>query len=119
MKMAETERRTKNQWLSSEPSLTVEINGHDLFVAEPMITRINGSDFCAPQRQKNNDAYNLNLGIGERTFSAAGAAFLSAIIVNPLDVVKVMITGTDFLFLFVFFWSYYCLLCRCSLYPLF
>ncbi|MBA0736673.1 hypothetical protein Gogos_010196 [Gossypium gossypioides] len=88
MKMAETERRTKNQWLSSEPSSTVEINGHDLFIAEPMITRINGSEFCAPQRQKDNDACNLNLGIGEKTFSAAGAAFLSAIIVNPLDVVK-------------------------------
>ncbi|XP_022895851.1 mitochondrial carrier protein MTM1-like isoform X1 [Olea europaea var. sylvestris] len=29
-----------------------------------------------------------NLGFGERSFSAAGAAFLSAIIVNPLDVVK-------------------------------
>ncbi|KAL1086402.1 hypothetical protein V6Z11_D08G113800 [Gossypium hirsutum] len=88
MKMAETERRTKNQWLSSEPSSTVEINGHDLFIAEPMITRINGSEFCAPQRQKDNNACNLNLGIGEKTFSAAGAAFLSAIIVNPLDVVK-------------------------------
>lgn len=30
----------------------------------------------------------LNLGFRERAFSAAGAAFLSAIIVNPLDVVK-------------------------------
>lgn len=30
----------------------------------------------------------LNLGFTERAFSAAGAAFLSAIIVNPLDVVK-------------------------------
>ncbi|TYJ22141.1 hypothetical protein E1A91_A08G107200v1 [Gossypium mustelinum] len=88
MKMAETEQRTKNQWLSSQPSSTVEISGHDLFIAEPMITRINGSEFCAPQRQKDNDACNLNLGIGEKTFSAAGAAFLSAIIVNPLDVVK-------------------------------
>ncbi|CAI9764160.1 unnamed protein product [Fraxinus pennsylvanica] len=30
-----------------------------------------------------------NLGFGERVFSAAGAAFLSAIIVNPLDVAKI------------------------------
>ena len=31
----------------------------------------------------------VTLGFGERAVSAAGAAFLSAIIVNPLDVVKV------------------------------
>ncbi|KAJ9556118.1 hypothetical protein OSB04_010732, partial [Centaurea solstitialis] len=31
---------------------------------------------------------NFNLGFSERAFSAAGAAFLSAIIVNPLDVAK-------------------------------
>jgi solute carrier family 25, member 39/40 len=29
------------------------------------------------------------LGLGERALSAAGAAFISAIIVNPLDVAKV------------------------------
>lgn len=31
------------------------------------------------------------LGFGERAASAAGAAFLSAIIVNPLDVAKVLL----------------------------
>ncbi|GJY47903.1 mitochondrial carrier protein MTM1-like protein isoform X1 [Tanacetum coccineum] len=31
---------------------------------------------------------NSNLGVSERALSAAGAAFLSAIIVNPLDVAK-------------------------------
>lgn len=30
-----------------------------------------------------------DLGFGERALSAAGAAFLSAILVNPLDVAKV------------------------------
>lgn len=30
-----------------------------------------------------------NLGFGERALSAAGAAFVSAILVNPLDVAKV------------------------------
>ncbi|KAE8721633.1 hypothetical protein F3Y22_tig00015426pilonHSYRG00014 [Hibiscus syriacus] len=51
-----------------------------------MITYLHGSEFCAPQRQKNDDASNSNPGIGDRAFSAAGAAFLTAIIVNPLDV---------------------------------
>ncbi|XP_020223959.1 mitochondrial carrier protein MTM1 [Cajanus cajan] len=37
------------------------------------------------ERQSSNSD---NLGIGERAFSASGAAFLSAIIVNPLDLAK-------------------------------
>ncbi|XP_022736103.1 mitochondrial carrier protein MTM1-like isoform X4 [Durio zibethinus] len=86
--MAETERRTQNPWMSSEKSSRVEINGHDLSITEPMITDKDGSELCAPQDQHNNNASDSNLGIGERAFSAAGAAFLSAIIVNPLDVVK-------------------------------
>lgn len=32
------------------------------------------------------------LGLTERVFSAAGAAFLSAVILNPLDVVKVHVS---------------------------
>lgn len=36
-------------------------------------------------------AKDVNLGFGERAFSAAGAAVLSAVIVNPLDVAKVSI----------------------------
>ncbi|KAK1418652.1 hypothetical protein QVD17_27797 [Tagetes erecta] len=32
--------------------------------------------------------YNYNMGFSERAISAAGAAFLSAIIVNPLDIAK-------------------------------
>ncbi|XWS61284.1 hypothetical protein CRYUN_Cryun07bG0113100 [Craigia yunnanensis] len=53
-----------------------------------MITDRVWSEFGAPQDQQNNNTSGSNLGIGERAFSAAGAAFLSAIIVNPLDVVK-------------------------------
>lgn len=43
----------------------------------------------APQAPRSdNRSSNDSLGIAERAFSAAGAAFLSAIIVNPLDVAK-------------------------------
>ena len=31
----------------------------------------------------------MNLGFGERAFSAAGAAAISAVLVNPLDIAKV------------------------------
>lgn len=40
------------------------------------------------EEQQRSNGSDKKLGLGERAFSAAGAAFLSAIIVNPLDVVK-------------------------------
>ncbi|XVF12620.1 hypothetical protein REPUB_Repub08aG0134700 [Reevesia pubescens] len=86
--MAETELRTHNPCMSSEQSSGLEINGCDLSITEPMLTDRDGSGFGAPQDQQTNNASDSNLGIVERVFSAAGAAFLSAIIVNPLDVVK-------------------------------
>nr|KJB52643.1 hypothetical protein B456_008G271000 [Gossypium raimondii] len=88
IEMAETQRRTHNPWMSSEQSSRVEINGHDLSVMEPTITDILETELGEPQDQDDNGPTNSNLGIGERAFSAAGAAVLSAIIVNPLDVVK-------------------------------
>ncbi|XP_074374463.1 mitochondrial carrier protein MTM1-like [Apium graveolens] len=47
-------------------------------------------EVCVPQNKVVNDksSYGGNLGLTERAFSAAGAAFLSAIIVNPLDLAK-------------------------------
>ncbi|OMO56403.1 Mitochondrial substrate/solute carrier [Corchorus olitorius] len=86
--MAETERRTQIPWMSSEQSARVEINGRDLLIREPMITDRDGCELGAPQEQQNNNTTDSNLGFGERAASAAGAAFLSAIIVNPLDVAK-------------------------------
>lgn len=48
-----------------------------------------------PDDKKKSDG---NLGFPERAFSAAGAAFLSAILVNPLDVAKVIIHEPTFIF---------------------
>ncbi|KAG6753725.1 hypothetical protein POTOM_041722 [Populus tomentosa] len=87
---------TRNQWEINNDS-----KGHDL---SSMVVLHGSHDhgglaergFCdaQAQRQSNGAAAaattttDWNLGIGERVLSAAGAAFLSAIIVNPLDVVK-------------------------------
>ncbi|XVF53452.1 hypothetical protein PTKIN_Ptkin05aG0100300 [Pterospermum kingtungense] len=86
--MAETEQRIQNPWMSPEKSSIVEINGHDLSITEPMMNVRDGSELGAAQDHHNDNTSDSNLGLGERAFSAAGAAFLSAIIVNPLDVVK-------------------------------
>ncbi|KAM1054783.1 hypothetical protein ACFX2I_002094 [Malus domestica] len=65
-KMVELER-AQNPWMSTEQTQSV------------------GADFSAAQPPSTS---HWQLGVAERAFSAAGAAFLSAIIVNPLDVVK-------------------------------
>lgn len=54
-----------------------------------MLIRKITSPMSRPHIDTNSDT---QLRIEERAFSAAGAAFLSAIIVNPLDVAKVSIT---------------------------
>lgn len=72
--MAESEQ-TLNPWMPAEQNPRIEIQTI--------------SDRQGKQPQQLNKLSDEKLGIGERAFSAAGAAFLSAIIVNPLDVVKV------------------------------
>lgn len=60
--------RIQNPWMTSH-QISVNMNPH------------------APSQSSKTDD---KLGLGERAFSAAGAAFLSAVIVNPLDVAKVL-----------------------------
>ena len=98
---------TRNQW-----EINNDGTGHDL----SSTVALHGSHdhgglaergFCDAQVQKHSNGAaaatttkkDWNLGIGERVLSAAGAAFLSAIIVNPLDVVKVI----NFSFIYVYF----------------
>ncbi|KAJ8753059.1 hypothetical protein K2173_011827 [Erythroxylum novogranatense] len=79
--MVEAER-AQNPWVSTEQNLGVLTSGNDLSMREPVV----GESGCP--RQKAGFLADGELGIGERGLSAVGAAFLSAIIVNPLDVVK-------------------------------
>lgn len=86
---------TQNQWEINSDSSSSS-NGHDLMALDG-----NHDHGGFPERrfgdaqvqQQSNSAVTTtttdgSLGVGERAVSAAGAAFLSAIIVNPLDVVK-------------------------------
>lgn len=73
--MADSER-IQNPWMASEQT-AIEMNADS--------RECSSLPHPPPLKLSNSD----QLGIGARAFSAAGAAFLSAIIVNPLDVAKV------------------------------
>ncbi|XP_059455227.1 mitochondrial carrier protein MTM1-like isoform X2 [Corylus avellana] len=79
--MVESER-SQNPWMNTR-------DGHDSAVVMETTVDREGLRFGAPQAQpSSNSSSDGDLGVTERALSAAGAAFLSAIIVNPLDVVK-------------------------------
>ncbi|CAL1390986.1 unnamed protein product [Linum trigynum] len=89
--MAEVER-CRNPWVNAEPipipgiTAALELQGEPMAVAGDGVRP--GSFSAKQDHQTNNGKGDESLGLGERALSAAGAAFLSAIIVNPLDVVK-------------------------------
>lgn len=88
--MVELER-AQNPWMSTEQTQRVGIDGTDLSSPESTTMDRDGVEFSAaqPPSSSYNNTSDWQLGVAERALSAAGAAFLSAIIVNPLDVVKV------------------------------
>ncbi|XP_015583016.2 mitochondrial carrier protein MTM1 isoform X3 [Ricinus communis] len=61
----------------------VDIDGNVSSVSETMF--VSNKDGDDPPKTLSSD---VNIGLGERALSAAGAAVVSAIIVNPLDVAK-------------------------------
>lgn len=65
-----------------------EIHSHELSMLESAFAAERDGS-ASPALQPPNVSGG-KLGFAERAFSAAGAAFLSAIIVNPLDVAKVI-----------------------------
>lgn len=70
-RMADSEERTQNPWMASDQT----------------------TQRFTPPTPPSQSSSSDKLGIGERAFSAAGAAFLSAVIVNPLDVAKVALSS--------------------------
>jgi solute carrier family 25 protein 39/40 len=85
--------RIQNPWMASEhTSIQMNLNANAT------------QRFSSPSKSSlNND----KLGVAERAFSAAGAAVLSAVIVNPLDVAKVLFLLPsefhDFISIYIFF----------------
>lgn len=82
--MADQSQQTQNLWLGEEQSARVEIDHTVSLMTDKLDIEVPNStktlSLCP-----NSDG---ELGIVERAFSAAGAAFLSAVLVNPLDVAK-------------------------------
>lgn len=83
--------RIQNQWMPTGQTLVAGMDGQGSFLLGCAGTGIgrDGEESCSLMKQTGDDG---KLGVGERAFSAAGAAFLSAIIVNPLDVAKVKLS---------------------------
>lgn len=82
--------RIQNSWMASGQTLVAGMDGQGSLLLGCTGTGIgtDGKESSSRMMQTSDDG---KLGVGERAFSAAGAAFLSAIIVNPLDVAKVKI----------------------------
>ncbi|CAI9767699.1 unnamed protein product [Fraxinus pennsylvanica] len=91
-KMVEESKHNENSWMNTaeQSSRMVEIDKNVTLMSESVVI-MDGIEASHPQQHQ---PHNLNttidgkLGLPERAFSAAGAAALSAILVNPLDVAK-------------------------------
>ncbi|KAK2983648.1 hypothetical protein RJ640_023182 [Escallonia rubra] len=87
--MVEESKEIRDPWMDAEHSSRVESDGCVSLMSESTVKEEGtlASHFQA-RRASTRATSDDKLGLAERSFSAAGAAFLSAIIVNPLDVVK-------------------------------
>ncbi|OVA01909.1 Mitochondrial substrate/solute carrier [Macleaya cordata] len=72
-------------WMSAAAS-RVDFDGNVSSMSEAIFPE--SRETSSSSTQHSNNLSDFNLGFGERTFSAAGAAILSVILVNPLDVAK-------------------------------
>ncbi|XP_012083259.1 mitochondrial carrier protein MTM1 isoform X2 [Jatropha curcas] len=77
-------RQSLPSWISAAAASRVDIDGNVSSVSETMFTSKDANN----RDDSKTVSPDANLGFAERALSAAGAAFVSAIIVNPLDVAK-------------------------------
>ncbi|OMO64347.1 Endoplasmic reticulum-adenine nucleotide transporter [Corchorus capsularis] len=71
-------------WVSAAAATRVDFEGN----VETMLREDHRDSTTQLHTQNSKAVTDVNLSFAERAFSAAGAAFISAIIVNPLDVAK-------------------------------
>lgn len=76
-------RQSLPSWISAAAANRVDCEGNVSSMSETALKE--GSSSSSSEKGLSD----VNLGFGERAFSAAGASVLSAILVNPLDVAKV------------------------------
>ena len=84
----ESENRGK-LWMNTQQSSQMDSNEHDSAMSQSTVTVVAEASYPENQRSKNKSDNGMRFL--ERSFSAAGAAVLSAILVNPLDVAKVCV----------------------------
>uniref|UniRef100_A0A5B6ZES9 Mitochondrial carrier protein MTM1 n=1 Tax=Davidia involucrata TaxID=16924 RepID=A0A5B6ZES9_DAVIN len=85
--MVEESKHTQNPWMRTEQSSRVDdIDCNVSLMSESMLTE--EIEASHPQPHRPNTTSDGKLGFPVRALSAAGAAILSAVLVNPLDVVK-------------------------------
>eukprot|EP00268_Persea_americana_P017500 TRINITY_DN1843_c0_g2_i2.p1 TRINITY_DN1843_c0_g2~~TRINITY_DN1843_c0_g2_i2.p1 ORF type:complete len:383 (-),score=69.73 TRINITY_DN1843_c0_g2_i2:659-1807(-) len=80
-------KHTFPSWLSAAPRVDFGRGGAVAEDSMPASVFLEGREE-SPEHRPSNSLSDVNMGVPERVFAAAGAAFLSAIIVNPLDVAK-------------------------------
>lgn len=89
--MTESENRGK-LWMSTQQSSPMDLNGHDSAMSAMLQSTVTFvAEASSPETQRSKSKSENDMRFLERSFSAAGAAVLSAILVNPLDVAKVCV----------------------------
>lgn len=93
---------TQNSWENTveQSSRVMETDNNVSLMSESLTIHDGiGASHTQPKMQCSSTVPDTKLGFPERAFSAAGAAVLSAILVNPLDVAKVLALNFIFVFL--------------------